>query len=178
MSPNRLVAALTPFAALLAGIAAEWLARHFPGISVDKSALEGIFLGGMAAVLAPATVWMFGWQKHEAREGSGADRFEAALESHELALADADDPDAEAVDAEFDEDDDELAGLDDSLAETDVDPLAALELEAAPDLDGEDDAELDDTTFDDALDDDGLAEDEDDVLLAELSTSKSPSVMG
>ena len=178
MSPNRRVAVLTPFAAVLAGIAAEWLARHFPGISVDKSALEGVFLGGMAAVLAPSTAWLFGWQKHEAREGSGADRCEAALESHELALADADDLDAEAVGDAFDEDDDELAGLDDSLAAPDVDPLAALELEAAPDLDGEVDAELDDPTFDDALAEDELAEDDDDLLLAELSTSKSPSVGG
>ena len=76
MSANRIVATLTPLAAVLAGATADWLARHAPGAEVAPAALEEIYLAGMAAVVAPAVVWLLGWQKHEAREAAAAERAE------------------------------------------------------------------------------------------------------
>ena len=177
MPLNRSVAALTPLAAILAGVAAEWLAKHFPGVEVPRSALEEIFLGGMAAVLAPSAMWLLGWQKHEAREAT-TDGFEEALEEHELTLA-------EALPSEGEED--ELVGLDSEelLTEEDVEfgDLAVSELGDAPDLGGDEDPGLDDDLlgdpFDDEDDDDlATAEEEDDALLAELLGPNQPSRVG
>jgi hypothetical protein len=69
MSPNRIVALLTPLVfAPLAGACAAWLAKHFPGINVDKNDLQSIFIAGALIALAPAAQWLHGWQKHEARQ--------------------------------------------------------------------------------------------------------------
>jgi hypothetical protein len=70
MSPNRIVAMLTPLVfAPLAGACAAWLARHFPGVRVDQNAIEEIFIAGALIALAPAAQWLHGWQKYEARQG-------------------------------------------------------------------------------------------------------------
>jgi hypothetical protein len=69
MSPNRIVALLTPLVfAPLAGAMAAWLAEHFPGIEVDQESLQQIFIAGALVALVPATQWLHGWQKHEARQ--------------------------------------------------------------------------------------------------------------
>lgn len=176
MPVNRSVAALTPLAAVAAGVSAEWLARHFPGVNVPASALEEVFLGGMASVVAPSAVWLLGWQKHEAREGPSADRFEAALQSHELAFG------ADELPPELDELD--SAGppfLDDDDAEPELDEPAAIELDAVAELDAEGESELDDEELDDPLDEaavDADDEDEDEELLAEFSDSNSTSMVG
>ena len=69
MAPNRVVALLTPLLfAPLAGAVAAWLAEHFPGFQVDKSALEEVFIAGALIALAPAAQWLSGWQKYEARQ--------------------------------------------------------------------------------------------------------------
>jgi hypothetical protein len=72
MSPNRIVALLTPVAALAAGACATWLAQHFPGIDVKASDLQSVFIAGAVVVLAPAAQWLHGWQKHEARQADTA----------------------------------------------------------------------------------------------------------
>ena len=70
MSPNRIVAVLTPLVfAPLAGACAAWLSQHFPGVDVDRNALEEIFIAGALIALAPAAQWLHGWQKYEARQG-------------------------------------------------------------------------------------------------------------
>lgn len=70
MSPNRIVAVLTPLVfAPLAGACAAWLSQHFPGVDVDKDALQEIFIAGALIALAPAAQWLHGWQKYEARQG-------------------------------------------------------------------------------------------------------------
>ena len=79
MYPNRVIATLAPVFALAAGASATWLAEHFPGVNVPASALEEIFIAGAVVVLAPALQWLYGWQKHEARESEA-----------ELAVAKAD----------------------------------------------------------------------------------------
>ncbi len=69
MNPNRIVAVLTPLVfAPLAGAVAAWLAQHFPGVEVTQGSLQNIFIAGALIALAPATQWLHGWQKHEARQ--------------------------------------------------------------------------------------------------------------
>lgn len=85
MTTNRLVALLTPVAAVAAGTAADWSAKHFPGVEVSAAALEEIFIAGIVAVVAPAAIWMLGWQKHEAREAE-ADMRAEGLDARELEL--------------------------------------------------------------------------------------------
>jgi hypothetical protein len=77
MSPNRIVAILTPvlFAPLAGGIA-TWIAKNIPGAEVSQNSLEEVFIGGALIALAPAAQWLHGWQKYEARQ---ADR-ETAIE--------------------------------------------------------------------------------------------------
>jgi hypothetical protein len=82
MTPNRIVALLTPVFALAAGASATWLAEHFPTLDVPASALEEIFIAGALAVLAPALQWLYGWQKFEAREAEAqlaAEKAEAGV---------------------------------------------------------------------------------------------------
>jgi hypothetical protein len=67
MSPNRIVALVTPACALAAGWAATWLADNVPGINISKENLQAVFIAGAVAVLAPAIQWLHGWQKWEAR---------------------------------------------------------------------------------------------------------------
>jgi hypothetical protein len=67
MSPNRIVALVTPVCALAAGWAATWLADNVPGLNISKENLQAVFIAGAAAVLAPAIQWLHGWQKWEAR---------------------------------------------------------------------------------------------------------------
>jgi hypothetical protein len=77
MSPNRIVALLTPVCALAAGWTASWIAQNFPDANISKESLQAVFIGGMAAVIAPAWQWLHGWQKYEAR----------LADSEQLALA-------------------------------------------------------------------------------------------
>ena len=119
MSPNRIVALLTPICALAAGASATWLAEHFPTIDVPASALEEIFIAGALTVLAPALQWMLGWQKWEARQ----DEAQLAVEKAEAGVPDVavqvttdevDEADLEDLDLGADDDDleAELAALD------------------------------------------------------------------
>ena len=104
MSPNRIVAILTPVFALAAGTCATWLAEHFPALDVPASALEEIFIAGALAVLAPALQWLYGWQKFEAREAEA----QVAAEKAEAGV-----PDVAVMVTTDDADDDELEDLDD-----------------------------------------------------------------
>jgi hypothetical protein len=87
MSPNRIVAVLTPLLfAPLAGSVSALAAEYFPGIDVPSNALEEIFIAGALIAFAKAAQWTQGWQKYEARE---ADRSAAAeqLDSRESAIS-------------------------------------------------------------------------------------------
>lgn len=72
MKPNRIVALVTPVAALAAGACATWLAQHFPGININQGDLQSVFVAGAVVALAPAAQWLHGWQKYEAREADAA----------------------------------------------------------------------------------------------------------
>ena len=121
MSPNRIVAILTPVFALAAGACATWLAEHFPTLDVPASALEEIFIAGALAVLAPALQWLYGWQKWEAREAEA----QLAAEKAEAGVPDV------AVQVTTDEvDEEELDDLDLGADDEDLEAeLAALEAE-------------------------------------------------
>jgi hypothetical protein len=67
MSPNRLVALITPLAAPLAGWIATQAATQLPGLELPKSALEEVFIAGALIALAPAAQWLHGWQKWESQ---------------------------------------------------------------------------------------------------------------
>jgi hypothetical protein len=170
MSPNRVVAVLTPLLfAPLAGAIAAWLAEHFPGIQVDRDAVEKIFIAGALTALAPATQWLHGWQKHEARQAelqrdvavAGATAPAMAVSGPAPQLASFEDASLGQEDtAELDEADDleELAeddGLDELDALEDLDDLSEDDelddfddMDDADDLDGFD--ELDEELLDEA----------------------------
>jgi hypothetical protein len=113
MSPNRIVALLTPVCALAAGWVASWIAQNFPGANISKESLQAVFIGGMAAVIAPAWQWLHGWQKFEARQA----------DAEQLALAvDA----ASSTAVALPEDDEELDLLED-LEDDGLEDLEELE---------------------------------------------------
>jgi hypothetical protein len=120
MTPNRIVALLTPVFALAAGASATWLAEHFPTLDVPASALEEIFIAGALAVLAPALQWLYGWQKFEAREAEA----QLAAEKAEAGVPDV----AVQVTTDDDVDEEELDDLDLGADDEDLEAeLAALE---------------------------------------------------
>ncbi len=122
MTPNRIVATLTPVFALAAGACATWLAEHFPTLDVPASALEEIFIAGALAVLAPALQWLYGWQKFEAREAEA----QLAAEKAEAGVPDV----AVQVTTDDDVDEEELDDLDLGADDEDLEAeLAALEAE-------------------------------------------------
>ena len=137
MSPNRIVALLTPLVfAPLAGAIATWVAENFPGVEVSSSALEEIFIAGALIALAPAAQWLHGWQKWEEREANAAAAAEEAdlpVAAEMAAAADLADADL-ADDALGFEDADELDAV---FSEADAEDLAALEDLEDPLLNGE-----------------------------------------
>jgi hypothetical protein len=119
MSPNRVVALLTPLVfAPAAGAVATWLARHFPGVRVSPGDLQSIFIAGALIALAPAAQWLHGWQKWEAQNAETERAVEVATIAASapaaaplVTQADADDPLAG-----LDEDDDEEGFVDEQPA--------------------------------------------------------------
>jgi hypothetical protein len=81
MSPNRIVALLTPLLfAPLAGSVSALAAEYFPGVDLPSSAVEQIFIAGALIAFAKAAQWTHGWQKYEAREAdrsASADQLDA-----------------------------------------------------------------------------------------------------
>lgn len=67
MTPNRVVALLTPLLAPVAGAVTKWLAENAPGVDLSRDDLTSVFIAGALFALAPALQWLHGWQKFEAR---------------------------------------------------------------------------------------------------------------
>jgi hypothetical protein len=120
MKPNRIVALITPVAALAAGACATWLAQHFPGIDINQGSLQSVFVAGAVVALAPAAQWLHGWQKYEAREADAANAIKLGM----LAAAPVAPP-ASAQDGSDAIDD--LADLDDLGSVDDLDELDELD---------------------------------------------------
>jgi hypothetical protein len=87
MQLNRVVALATPLFAAAAGWVATWLAENVPGVSIDQSALEEIFIAGALIALAPAAQWLHGWQKWEARQADSQQALEIANASPPTLIA-------------------------------------------------------------------------------------------
>lgn len=118
MKPNRIVALVTPVAALAAGACATWLAQHFPGININEGDLQSVFVAGAVVALAPAAQWLHGWQKYEAREADAANAIKLGTLGAAPVPAPVSAPDVGVDDlSEFDDFDsvDDLDELDDGL---------------------------------------------------------------
>ena len=112
MSPNRIVALVTPACALGAGWVATWLADHVPGLNIPQESLQAVFIAGALSVLAPALHWLHGWQKFEARESETAQL--AVVADAATALAEVAEEGEDLEDLDLPEDEfEELDELDD-----------------------------------------------------------------
>jgi 5'-deoxynucleotidase YfbR-like HD superfamily hydrolase len=112
MSPNRIVALVTPVCALGAGWVATWLADHVPGLNIPQESLQAVFIAGALSVLAPALHWLHGWQKFEARESETAQL--AVVADAATALAEVAEEGEDLEDLDLPEDEfEELDELDD-----------------------------------------------------------------
>ena len=113
MSPNRIVAFLTPLVfAPLAGVISTWAAENLPGVNVPASAVEEIFIAGALIALAPAVQWLYGWQKWEQRREVEVATAAATLTEPTVIVEALPQQEPDLVDEEF-EDLDELDELDD-----------------------------------------------------------------
>jgi hypothetical protein len=132
MSPNRIVAVLTPLVfAPAAGAICAYLAQNFPGVEIDPGSLQQIFVAGAAIALVPAAQWLHGWQKHEQRLSETERDVALANAGAQAAIADAE-PVALPDDGSAD-----FAGFDDfgdlgDLDGFDGDAFAELDEAAAP----------------------------------------------
>ena len=106
MPPNRMVALLTPVAALAAGGVATWLAKNL-GVNVEADEVQAIMVAALIAVLAPAAQWLHGSQKFEQHQ---AQLETLALQADTKAAEQAAEAEMEAADAYEDEDEDEDDG--------------------------------------------------------------------
>jgi hypothetical protein len=115
MSPNRVVAVLTPLVfAPAAGAIAAWIANNIPGAEISAQNLEEVFIGGALIGLAPAAQWLHGWQKYETRQAEQENAVELANMPAAVPAAAASEPEIEEFDpaeAEGIEDFDELDDL-------------------------------------------------------------------
>lgn len=107
MTPNRIVALITPACALAAGWAATWLADNVPGLDISKENIQAVFIAGALAVIAPALQWLHGWQKWEERsEAQTLAAQQGFPGATPIALAVDDGGAVEAATADFSDDDD------------------------------------------------------------------------
>jgi hypothetical protein len=106
ISPNRLVAVLTPLVfAPLAGAVSALAAKHL-GSDLDAAQVQQVFIAGALIAFAKAGLWLKGWQHWEQSQGAVADAPDELPEledeaEDELVLADAEpDPDLDDEDEE------------------------------------------------------------------------------
>jgi hypothetical protein len=72
IKPNQAVVLLTPLVfAPLAGAISVLVAKHIPGMEIDKGALEAVFIAGATIAFAKAGLWLKGWQAYEKRQDAG-----------------------------------------------------------------------------------------------------------
>ena len=116
MSPNRIVAFLTPLVfAPLAGFVSTWVADNLPGVNIPQSQMEQIFIAGALIALAPAAQWLYGWQKFEQAREIGLATAAATVSGPSVAAETLPPPEPDLAEEEFEdlEDVDDLDELDD-----------------------------------------------------------------
>lgn len=161
MTPNRVVALITPFAAPVAGAFAAWLSQQAPGINVAPEAVEEVFIAVTALVVGLALQFnhnRYKWDAMKEESAAAADAGLGGVGSLEEAPLVGVGVDEEAADLEepdplIDEDevDDDDIGADDDILDQDE-----LELEDEADELG-----------DDLLEEDEDEEDEEELLGAD-----------
>src|SRR5688572_4302641 len=111
ITPGRVVAFLTPVFAAAAGLVSIKLADW--GLDVSTEQLQTVFIGGATLAVAPALLWLKGWQDWEKIQAgtsagvSSDQRLEEA--TAERSMAAVDDAGAGAEPDEVDSDDDGFA---------------------------------------------------------------------
>lgn len=126
ISPNRLVAVLTPLVfAPLAGAISVFAADHIPGLDIDSGQLQQVFIAGALIAFGKAGLWLKGWQDWEKTQNTVPDEVanDVALEATTLPGADesdmGDDPAFADEDPDMESDDDDAD--DEDLDDEDVD---------------------------------------------------------
>jgi len=61
---GRIVAILTPFAALVGGWIAAWVAKH-TAVQLDQQQITALIVSVALSVLGAGWKWLTGWQQHE-----------------------------------------------------------------------------------------------------------------
>jgi hypothetical protein len=127
ISPNRLVAVLTPLVfAPLAGAISVFAADHVPGLNIDSAQLQAVFIAGALVAFGKAALWLKGWQDWEKTQNPVPDEVanDVALEATGVPGADepdvGDDPTLADEDPDMESDDDD-EDLDDEDADDDED---------------------------------------------------------
>jgi hypothetical protein len=133
MTPNRIVALITPACALAAGWAATWLADNVPGLDISKENLQAVFIAGALAVIAPALQWLHGWQKWEERsEAQTLAAQQGFPDATPIAMVVDDGGAVDEVTADFSDDDGDVDDFDDMVDFDDLEDTSVDEEEPVP----------------------------------------------
>lgn len=65
---NRVVAAVTPVAAMGAATVSSWLVEKVPQLPDSQVFLSTVFVAAALSVVVPAYKWLTGWQQYEQLE--------------------------------------------------------------------------------------------------------------
>ncbi len=130
VSPNRVVAIATPLVfAPLAGTVAALAAKYAPGLEIDQSQLEAVFIAGATIAFAKAGLWLKGWQDYEKRQEAMRP---AAIESADDPYIDSEDQLDDGIeggfvadfdDADFDDPDFDDPDFDEEIEDEERDDL-------------------------------------------------------
>jgi hypothetical protein len=133
ISPNRLVAVLTPLVfAPLAGAISVFAADHVPGLNIDSGQLQSVFIAGALIAFGKAGLWLKGWQDWEKTQAAVPDAvsndmaLDAAADPVAAPPAVDDDPSLADEDPDMDLDDGEDVEEDDDAAWANGDGYAAI----------------------------------------------------
>jgi hypothetical protein len=135
ISPNRLVAVLTPLVfAPLAGAISVFAAEHIPGLDIDSGQLQQVFIAGALIAFGKAGLWLKGWQDWEKTQNAVPEdvandiALAAAIEPAAAEPESDDDPAlaGEDPDMELDDDDEDEDPDDDGEFQPDDNGFAAI----------------------------------------------------
>lgn len=75
---NRVVAGVTPIAAMASATASAWLVEKVPQLPDSQVFLSTVFVAAALSVVVPAYKWLTGWQHYEQIEAFEKQREESA----------------------------------------------------------------------------------------------------
>jgi len=68
---GRFVALLTPIFVIVSGAIAGFVAKNFPGVTLDQTQIVAFMIAAATAALSAAWKWLQGWQQHEQLVAAG-----------------------------------------------------------------------------------------------------------